>query len=933
MSSPTSTAPNSIRIVGARTHNLKNVDLEIPHGQLVVITGPSGSGKSSLAFDTIYAEGQRQFLESLSINARQMIQQMPQPDLDSLTGLQPTLCLDQSSRSSTRRSTVGTMTEIYDYLRLLMSRVGQIHCYGCGEAIQQSHPEQICDRLLQLPERTKVIIYAPMIVHQPGEHRDTLTRIRRERLVRARVDGEIYDIEQVPPLAPRQDHTIEAVTDRIIIRDGIESRLLESIENAVRISSDGQVICSWLESETNEWKEKLFSTRFACPDCDIHYSEVQPRTFSFNSPFGACESCDGLGQFVQFDPQLTVDRSKCVSEGAILAWSSLSKASINRHLKSLSGIMESLGVSFETPLNQLGDDDWEQFLNSRVKGCLGLNLLLEQELYTTSSDDRWDELEDMKSEVTCWECNGSRLSNQARAVYFNGLNLGEIVNLQLDQAYDFFATAELDDEQTEIAAPIIQAILRRLSFLQKVGVSYLTLGRSAKSLSGGEHQRVRLASSIGSGLSNVCYILDEPSIGLHPRDTERLIETLKELQQKGNSILVVEHDESIMRAADQLIDIGPGAGPNGGIIVSQGSPPDVTKDPNSLTGQFLSGQRTFDAPLTQREIDRQNMISIRGARGHNLQAVDIDIPLKVFCCVTGVSGSGKSTLINQTLVPAIKRQLDLLSPPPKPFETISGIEGIDKLLMVDQSPIGRSPRACPATFCGIFDHLRKLFSATKQAKKLGFGIGRFSFNSKTGWCPDCQGLGAKKLNMDFMSDLFVPCETCSGKRFNLQTLKIRFGGLSMADVLALSIDQAIEFFDGFSRIRTTLRCLSDVGLGYIQLGQPANTLSGGEAQRIKLATELAKPNSGNAIYILDEPTTGLHFEDINMLYGVLQRLVDQGNSVIVIEHNIDMIRNADWIIDLGPEGGNAGGCVVATGRPCDIANIPESVTGRFLQAN
>lgn len=924
-----------IRISGARTHNLKNIDLDIPRNQLVVVTGRSGSGKSSLAFDTLYAEGQRQYVESLSIYSRQFFNQMPRADVDRIDGLQPTLCLDQHLPPSNRRSTVGTVTEIYHFLRVLMARVGQIHCYGCGEPIRQQTPQQIRDALLSLPERTKIMILAPMVVGQTGAHQDVIQRIRREGLVRLRLDGEIHDVDQLPKIFGRQQHSIDAVTDRIIVRDGIETRLLESIDNAVRLSEGGQVICNWLipdgaENATGQWQEKLFSTRYACPGCDINYSEVQPRSFSFNSPFGACSTCEGLGSFIQFDPDLILDREKSIDEGAVHVWAGQKKSVQEKHCAALRSVLEYLNWPLSVPLKEMSDEQFDVFLNSRDKGRLGLCVLLQKELVTTASEDRQVELEQLQNEIVCSDCRGARVSKQARAIFLSEKHIGEIVELPIHEAHDFFQHLNLDGDARQIGKPLLREILLRLKFLQRVGVGYLSLGRSANTLSGGEHQRVRLATSIGTGVTNVCFVLDEPSIGLHPRDNDRLIEAIRSLEEAGNSVVVVEHDEAMIRTADHVIDMGPGAGFLGGEVVAQGSPITVAKNQNSLTGKFLSGELKIETPTTRRSLDDNRMIQMAGASGHNLQSLDVEIPLGLLCCVTGVSGSGKSTLINQTLAPAIARQLGQVAHRPMPLNRIEGIEAIDKMITVDQKPIGRSPRACPATFTGVFDEFRRLFAATKMAKQRGYGIGRFSFNSKSGWCPDCQGLGVKKMTMNFMPDFFVQCETCKGRRFNLQTLQVRFGDLTISDVLELTIEQAILFFDGFSKIVAKLQSLVDVGLGYLLLGQASTTLSGGEAQRMKLASELARSDTGNTLYILDEPTTGLHFEDIRVLVGVLDRLVEKGNSMIVIEHNVDLIRCADWVIDLGPEGGAGGGKLIGAGTPEDLAKIQESHTGRFL---
>ena len=937
-----------IRVAGARTHNLKNVDVEIPRNQLVVITGRSGSGKSSLAIDTLYAEGQRQYVESLSIYSRQFFDQLPRPDVDLIEGLQPTLCLDQSHYSSNRRSTVGTITEVYDFLRVLLARTGEIHCYQCDQPIRQQTPQQIRDTLLKLPERTKIMILAPMVTQQAGAHGDVLKTIRRERLVRVRVDQQIHDIDQVPEIQPGTKHSIEAITDRIIIREGIESRLLEAIDNAVRISSAGQVICCWLEpnattdqtsdrqtsksksSGQDGWQEKLYSTRYSCPDCDINYAEVEPRIFSFNSPLGACQVCAGLGQLIQFDADLILDPALSIQSGAIKPWVQQTKSSLAKKIKSLQPILGHIGFDDSTSLASMQDQQLSEFLNSADKSRLGLRMILEKELATAGSEERIDELENLQSETRCDSCCGSRVSEQARAVYVGGKQVQELVSMSLDQLSEFLTGLELEGDKAIVAEPLIEQIVHRLGFLRKVGVGYLSLGRAANTLSGGEHQRVRLAASIGTGVTSVCFVLDEPSIGLHQRDNDRLIEAIRDLQRSGNSVIVVEHDQAMILAADHVIDMGPGAGRQGGELTSQGTPDEVAGDPDSLTGKYLSGRLQIETPATRRPVDPQRLIQIKGASGHNLKAVDVEIPLGLLCCVTGVSGSGKSTLVNHTLAPALKRQLELVAQAPGPHDSITGVEAIDKLIIVDQKPIGRTSRGCPATFTGLFDEIRKLFAATKLAKQRGFGAARFSFNSKSGWCPDCRGQGVERVAMNFMPDIFVTCESCQGKRFNLQTLQVRFGDHSISDVLEMTIDDALEYFDGFSKIKQTLQSLADVGLGYLKLGQPATTLSGGEAQRIKLATELARSDTGNTLYILDEPTTGLHFADIAELVVVMNRLVEKGNSLLVIEHNLDVIRCADWVIDLGPEGGAGGGTLVGAGTPETLAENPQSHTGRYL---
>ena len=925
----------SVQIIGARTHNLKNIDVEIPRDQVVVITGLSGSGKSSLAFDTLYAEGQRQYVESLSIFSRQFFNQIPKADVDQVIGLQPTLCLDQSHHSSNRRSTVGTITEIYDYLRLLFARVGDIHCYQCGQAIKQQTPQQIRDRLLELPERTKVMILAPLVKEQTGGTPETIKKIRRERLVRARVNGVVHDIEQLPSLHEGQAWTIEAVTDRIIIRDGIESRLLESIDNAIRLNGEGNIVCSCLKpgdgtSDPDTWGDLSFSTRYSCPDCEICYSEVQPRSFSFNSPFGACSECSGLGHLIQFDPTLVINRSLSVKDGAILPWSGLTKAKARKFQTALEPILDANGCDLGMELESFLPSQFEQFFYSVDKERLGLQAILQKELATTASEDRQFELESYISNVVCHQCLGTRVSRQARSVLINGQHIGDLVNLPLGELTEFFNAVDFKDERKLAASVLITEIVHRLDFLQKVGIGYLTLGRSAVTLSGGEHQRVRLASSIGTGITNACFILDEPSIGLHQHDNDRLIGAITRLKDSGNSVIVVEHDEAMIRAADYVIDMGPKAGPGGGRVVAAGSAQEVMKNGVGLTAQYLLGEREIGDVSSRREINVDKCIRLLNATGNNLRSVSVNIPLGVLCCVSGVSGSGKSTLINQTFAPAISRELDQGGDLPLPFERLEGVDQISRLVMVDQKPIGKTPRACPATFTGLMSELRRMFAATKAAKRLGYGPGRFSFNTRAGWCPDCQGQGIRRMDMNFMPDIFVTCDGCEGKRFNVQTLQVRFGELTIADVLNLTVDQAKLRFDGFSKLSMILECLSNVGLGYLKLGQASSTLSGGEAQRVKLAKELSKSSANGQLYVLDEPTTGLHFEDIRLLMVAINRLVDRGNSMVVIEHNIDVLRCADWIIDMGPGGGVAGGEVVAWGTPDQVAENPDSLTGRYL---
>ncbi|MGI8981200.1 MAG: excinuclease ABC subunit UvrA [Pirellulaceae bacterium] len=882
-------SPNNLdflRIRGARTHNLKNVSLDIPLGKLVVITGPSGSGKSSLAFDTIYAEGQRQYIESLSPYARQFFDQLERPDVDSISGLSPVICIDQRSGQPNPRSTVATTTEIHDYLRLLFARAGDVKCHLCGEPIRQQSLEQIQESLLELPEGTKVMLLAPLVRGKKGEHADVLTQVRKAGLVRLRVDGVIHDLDQVPPLDGHKVHTLEAVVDRLIIREGMSSRLAESLNLAIR-HGNGLVIAA-SEREKGTWEDRLYSTLYACLSCGVALAEIEPRTFSFNSPYGACPKCEGLGTERDFDLELVRQTQP-----------------------------EAAATS---------DAD--------------LRLALQRDLATATEAARREQLETLLIDVPCSACQGARLRPEALSVLIRGKNIHDVCRLSVSEAGEFFRAARFDDERHEIAAPLVLELSKRLAFLERVGLTYVTLDRASNSLSGGEFQRVRLATGIGSGLTGILYILDEPSIGLHPRDTARLIAALRELQAQGNTILVVEHDEAMMLAADWLIDVGPGAGSRGGKIIAEGTPRQVADNEASVTGRYLSGKERRG--LTQghggtekaggKVAESSGRIVMGGVTTHNLKNVTVEFPLGRMIGVSGVSGSGKSSLINETLTPAILRKLGLSAQKPGPFTQLTGVEHIDKLIEIDQSPLGRSPKSNAATYSGVFDEIRKVFAATKEAKALGFRASRFSFNAAGGRCEECQGQGMKKLEMNFLPDLYVRCSVCGGQRFNRQTLAVKFKGQSIADVLAMPVEEAAAFFENMSVIHGTLLALLGVGLGYLPLGQSSTTLSGGEAQRIKLATELARAETGRTLYVLDEPTTGLHAGDVRILLGVLGALVTRGNTVLVIEHNLDVLRACDWLIDLGPEGGHSGGQLLFSGTPRGLAALPGNHTGEFLNS-
>ena len=931
-SKPDQVQTDCIRIRGASTHNLKQVDIDIPHDQLIVITGVSGSGKSSLAFDTIFAEGRRQFIESQSVYTRQFISQLPRAEVELIDGLPPTLAIDQRPSQENPRSTVGTITEIYDYLRVLLARFGEVRCHQCGQPIRQQSLEQIRDRLTELPEGTKLMVMAPMVRDRRGAQAAVFEKIRSECLVRVRVNGEVLDIESVPELSPSASHTIEAVTDRIVIREGIESRLFESLELATRLG-EGACLIAHMDAD-RQWHDTTYSTQYACPDCNISYAEVEPRSFSFNSPHGACETCSGVGILEGFDGERVLDSSRSLNGGAVKCWEDLTTRAREKRLKELSPLLKELQQDINTPLVRWDEESLGRLWTGTETNSVGILMLLRKELSTETNPERLELLEALQSNVDCVACKGSRLKPQANSVFLNGLTIASITALPIDEAIHFFESLTFDDHRSELAKPLFTEILGRLRFLQKVGVGYLSLDRRGSSISGGEHQRVRLATAIGTGLTNVCFVLDEPSIGLHPRDNARLISTIRDLQKSGNTVIVVEHDDEIMRVADFLIDVGPQAGKRGGEIVAAGTPDEVMQCEASLTGQYLAGKKTLRDSKTvarPREIDPGRVIELRGASGFNLQNVDVTIPLGVFCCVTGVSGSGKSTLINRTLAPAIREHLGLLVKESSPYESVSGLELIDRLVQVDQRPIGRTSRGCAATATGVWAEVRKIFAATKEAKRLGYTASRFSFNSKAGHCGACQGHGQRRIKMNFLPDLFVTCPICNGRRFNQQTLQVRFRGMTIAEVLNAPVERALVEFENIEKISTVLQCLSDVGLGYLSLGQPSSTLSGGEAQRVKLAAELARKSQGHTVYLLDEPTTGLHFEDVRRLLNVISQLVEKGNTVIVIEHNLDVIKSSDWVIDVGPEGGEAGGQIVATGTVQEVASNPQSHTGQALR--
>jgi len=928
-----------IVIKGARQHNLKNIDVEIPRDKLVVITGLSGSGKSSLAFDTIYAEGQRRYVESLSAYARQFLGLMDKPDVDLIEGLSPAISIDQKSTSRNPRSTVGTVTEIYDYLRLLYARIGRPHCPNCGKPINRQSAQQIVDQLLSLPEGTRIQILAPVVRGRKGEHRKVLETIRKEGFVRLRVDGELHEISDEFDLDKNKKHTIEVVVDRIIIRDQVHTRLTDSVETALRLG-EGIVVVDIINQE-----ELTFSEHFACPDCGISMEELTPRMFSFNSPYGACPACDGLVYKMEFDPELLIDWNLSLNDGALIPW----RDSKSQWLHSvIDAFCQQHQIDTNQPLKSLPSESVELLLygspehvtfkytnregHTRIYDSVyeGLIPHLNRRYRETSSEWVHEELEQFMSMRLCTACHGKRLRPEVLGVTVGGKNIMEVSSLSVRECLSFFKNLQLNDREQIIAHQIIKEVNERLGFLDNVGLDYLSLDRATATLSGGEAQRIRLATQIGSSLMGVLYILDEPSIGLHQRDNQKLIDALQKLRDLGNTLIVVEHDEETMRASDWIIDIGPGAGAHGGQVIAEGTYEDICGNENSLTGQYLSGKRQIPVPKARRQ-PNDKWLKIIGARENNLRNIDVAIPLGLFICVTGVSGSGKSTLINEILYKKLAHELHHSAVKPGAHERIEGIEYLDKVINIDQSPIGRTPRSNPATYTGAFDGIRELFAMTPEAKVRGYQPGRFSFNVKGGRCEACQGDGIIKIEMHFLPDVYVPCEVCKGTRYNRETLEVHYRGKSIADVLDMTVDEAVELFQAIPKIHRKLQTLKDVGLGYIKLGQPATQLSGGEAQRVKLATELSRRSNGRTLYILDEPTTGLHFEDIRKLLFVLQRLVDSGDTVLVIEHNLDVIKTADYIIDLGPEGGERGGTVIASGTPEEVSQNPGSYTGQFLK--
>ncbi len=926
-----------IIIRGAREHNLKNINVSLPRNRFIVFTGLSGSGKSSLAFDTIYAEGQRRYVESLSAYARQFLGQMDKPDLDQIEGLSPAISIDQKTASRNPRSTVGTVTEIYDYVRLLYARIGNPHCPTCEKEISQQTVQQMVDQIASLPEETRIQVLAPLVRSRKGEYARLFEEMRSKGYVRIRVDGEVRELEEEIILDKKKKHSIEVVVDRLVIREGIQARLADSLETALKLS-EGLVLI-----EEVGGSEQLFSENFACAECGFSFEEISPRIFSFNSPYGACPGCSGLGTRAEFSAELVIPFPELsIREGAVHPWSGQ-----NYYQQFLEAALKEWGIDPDAPFGKLPPDSQQKILNgspgkvnfryvnmfkrvrSYKKVFPGVLKLLERRYASTTSDEMRADMERYMQVRPCPSCKGSRLKPASLAVLLGGSNIADLSALTVEQAAEFFTGLKLTEREQHIGRQVLKEIDERLQFLRNVGLQYLNLDRAAATLSGGEAQRIRLATQIGSGLTGVIYILDEPSIGLHQRDNARLITTLKALRDLGNTVLVVEHDEETIRSADHLVDIGPGAGAGGGWIVAEGSAEQIMAAKDSITGDYLAGRREVAVP-DQRRAANDRWLTIRGAREHNLQDIDVGIPLGLFVCVAGVSGSGKSTLVNEILARSLSRKLHRSREQAGDHSSLEGVEYLDKVIVIDQSPIGRTPRSNPATYTGIFDGIREIFSKTTESRRRGYRPGRFSFNVKGGRCEACRGDGILRIEMHFLPDVYVPCEVCRGKRYNRETLEVRYKEKNIADVLAMNVEEALDFFSAIPKVQRKLQLLYDVGLGYIRLGQPATTLSGGEAQRVKLATELSRRSNGRSLYILDEPTTGLHLDDISKLLIILERLVDSGNTVVVIEHNMEVLKRADYLIDLGPEGGDGGGNVVVAGTPEQVALCPESYTGRWL---